>query len=369
MRAGEGDRDAGDGIGSSTRVESSRSARFAIFLAVASILVCTAALGTRTLTTIDLGYHLAYGEQALATGRLVDHNPYLYALPPEDLPPADRPAPGPASWYDETGRYRFPNANWLSQLAMAAVYGQGGIAGLCVLTSVLVAALSALLLVGSRRVGLTWAASAAGLLWIGLIAYSRFNLRPELFGYLSFSALLLLLGPLVLDPKRAAELRPPQVLAAVGVQLSFVNLHSYWPLGPFLGGAVFFECLVRSVATPASDSSAAVPRVWQRARNRSALLVLVMLLMSFANPWTWRLAALPFETLAYLREYDIGGTPGAHPWSYILEFRQTLRPEFPDRVSDYAILGMLGLCDLWWARQETTIVADHAQVGQWLAHA
>jgi hypothetical protein len=346
MRAGGGDSGAGDGIGSSTRVESSRSARFAIFLAVASILVCTAALGTRTLTTIDLGYHLAYGEQTLATGRLVDHNPYLYALPPEDLPPADRPAPGPASWYDETGRYRFPNANWLSQLVMAAVYGQGGIAGLCVLTGVLVSALSVLVLVGSRRVGLTWAASAAGLLWIGLIAYSRFNLRPELLGYLPFSALLLLLGPLVLDPKRAAELRPLQILAAVGVQLSFVNLHSYWPLGLFLGGAVFFECLVRSVATPAGDSSGAVPRAWQRARNRSALLVLGMLLMSFANPWTWRLAALPFETLAYLREHEIGGTPGAHPWSHILEFRGTLHPAFPDLVSDYAILGMLGLASL-----------------------
>ena len=68
----------------------------AIFLAVASTLVCTAALGTRTLTSLDLGYHLAYGEQALATGRLVDHNPYLYALPPQDLAAGRSPRPG--SW-------------------------------------------------------------------------------------------------------------------------------------------------------------------------------------------------------------------------------------------------------------------------------
>jgi len=305
-----------------------------------------AALGTRSLTTIDLGYHLAYGEEALATGRLVDHNPYLYALPPRTLLPADRPAPGPASWYDETGRYRFPNANWLSQLAMGGAYAWGGVAGLCVLTSVLVSALSALLLLASRRMGLSWVASAAGLLWIGLVASSRFNLRPELFGYLSFVALLLLLGPLVLDPKRAAELRTPWLLAVVGVQLSFVNLHSYWPLGPFLGGVVFFESLVRSVTAPASDPNGAASRVWQRARNRSALLVLAMLLVSFANPWTWRLAALPFETLVYLHEHEIGGAPGTHPWSYIVEFRQTLRPAFPDRISDYAVLGMLALAAL-----------------------
>lgn len=77
MRSGAGDSAAGNGIGSPTIVESSRSAGFAIFLAVASALVGMAALGTRTLTTVDLGYHLAYGEQGLATGRLVDHNPYL----------------------------------------------------------------------------------------------------------------------------------------------------------------------------------------------------------------------------------------------------------------------------------------------------
>ena len=182
MRAGAGDSGEGDGIGSPTIVDSSRSACFAIFLAVATTLVCTAALGTRTLTSLDLGYHLAYGERALATGRLVDHNPYLYALPPQDLPPAERPAPGPASWYDETGRYRFPNANWLSQLAMTTAYRWGGISSLCLLTSGLVSALSVLLLLASRRMGLSWISYPAGLLWIAKIAYSRFKLRPEQCG-------------------------------------------------------------------------------------------------------------------------------------------------------------------------------------------
>ncbi|MCH7708917.1 MAG: hypothetical protein IH884_10530, partial [Myxococcales bacterium] len=83
MSAGAGDSGADDGIGSPTIVESSRSVRFAIYLAVGSTLVSMAALGTRTLTSVDLGYHLAYGEQLLTTGRLVDHNPYLYTLPPE----------------------------------------------------------------------------------------------------------------------------------------------------------------------------------------------------------------------------------------------------------------------------------------------
>jgi len=346
MLSGAGDSGASGGIPSPTSVAVSRSTRVLTFLAVGSVLVSTAALGTRTLTTIDLGYHLAYGEEALETGRVVDHNPYLYTLPPADLPAESRPAPGPASWYDDTGRYRFPNANWLSQLVMAAAYAWGGITALGALTTVLASALSALFLLGSRRMGLSWLAAGAGLLGLGLVAHSRLNLRPELFGYLSLSTLLLLLGPLVLDAKRAAELRPTQVLAVVALQLLFVNLHSYWPLGVLLAGAILCECLARGVATPASDSGAAARRIWQRARNRSALLVLAMLLVGFVNPWTWRLVALPFETLAYLRQHAIGGTRGVHPWSYILEFQGTLHSAFPDRVSDWAILGMLGLVAL-----------------------
>jgi hypothetical protein len=303
-------------------------------------------LGTRTLTSLDLGYHLAYGEHALATGRLVDHNDYIYTLPPEGLSSSDRPAPGPGSWYDERGRYRFPNANWLSQVSMAAVYRWRGVTGLCLLTVGLTLALGLLALRISRRLELSWVAAAAGLVWLGLVGYSRFNLRPELFGYVAFAGELALLGPIVVEPRRAAEIDWRLFVPVAVLHLAYVNLHSYWLLGSFVSAAIFFECCVRSILAPRGDAGRHGRRLWRRARLRSGALLAALFALSFANPWTWRLAALPLETLVYLQEHQIGGVAGAHPWSYILEFRKTLHPGFPDRVSDFAIAGMLLLAGL-----------------------
>ena len=71
-------------------------------------------LGVRTLSSPDLGYHLAYGDVFLQTGWPVDSNDFLYTLPPV-LPGQRRPASGPGCWYDHQGTYRFANANWLAQ--------------------------------------------------------------------------------------------------------------------------------------------------------------------------------------------------------------------------------------------------------------
>ena len=49
------------------------------------------------LASVDLGYHLAYGRQWLSLRRIVDCDPFIFA------------APG----------YRFVNANWAGQIAMA----------------------------------------------------------------------------------------------------------------------------------------------------------------------------------------------------------------------------------------------------------
>lgn len=308
----------------------------AVGVAVASALVCLFVLGTRTLTSVDLGYHLAYGEQALTAGQLVDHNAYLYTLPPQNLEPSARPEPGPGSWYDDQGRYRFPNANWLSQVAMAAVYRWGGITGLCLLASGLVLAVSVLLLRSSRRMELHWLAGAAGLLWFGLVSFSRFNLRPELFGYLVFACELALLGPIILAPKKAAQMSGRLIVAVALFHLLFVNFHSYSLLGLLVGGAIFAECLIRTRFASGEDRD-----TWRQALQRSGLLLVAMVAVSFANPWTWRVAVLPVQTLLYLREHQIGGVPGAHPWSNIFEFQQTLHAAFPDRVSDFAIAGLL----------------------------
>jgi hypothetical protein len=300
--------------------------RGAVFVAVAAATLCALALGTRTLTSLDLGYHLAYGEEALTTGHLVDHNPYLYTLPSQDLPASQRPTPGPGNWYDQQGRYRFPNANWLSQIAMAAAYRWEGARGLGGMATALVLGIAVLGLWTSRRLELPWTVAAAGLLGLGLVASSRLNLRPELFGYLALAAEVAVLAPIVVAPKRAEQLRASSIVALTALHGLFVNLHSYWMLGLLIAGAVFADTCLRG---------------GPQARRNAGMLLAAMVAVSFANPWTWRLALLPLQTLAYLQEHQIGGGPGTHPWSYILEFAPTVHAGFPDRPSDFAIAALL----------------------------
>jgi len=94
--------------------------RIVTALALAGALALAVLLAVRPLISPDLGYHLAYGEEFLETGRIVDTNSeFLYTLPAD----ADYGGQmGPGCWYDADGQYRFPNANWLSQLALAKRY-------------------------------------------------------------------------------------------------------------------------------------------------------------------------------------------------------------------------------------------------------
>ena len=115
--------------------------RLLVWLAVAAAVIAGMLFAARELSTEDLGYHLDYGNQLLATGHPVDHDADLYTLPAPDMPAAQRPTPGPGCWYDDAGRYRFPNANWLTQGLIAVAYQVGGVPALNAQLIVLVAGL------------------------------------------------------------------------------------------------------------------------------------------------------------------------------------------------------------------------------------
>ena len=344
-------------------------------------------LGVRPLSSNDLGYHLAYGDTFLDTGRLVDTNPFLYTLPGSagespgqqaNAAPASRPDPGPGCWYDADGRYRFPNANWLSQVIQSLVHRAAGIGGLWALQAALAGGVFLLMALAMRRMGVPWAWTAAGLTLAGLVSYQRLDLRPELFGYLVLAAEALLLLP----RSRAANGKPAipvwRLVVATLLQLLLVNLHSYFLLGLALTGAVWMESLLRMVwrraqsracaktqahngTKPKRESSGgteartrAVTQASEQtpSSGRSGFVRLSILLVlqvgaSFANPWGWRLAALPVQTLLFLRENQIGPpvhSLAGHPWSLIGEFLQPLAPEaFVGAKATYAYLVLLGL--------------------------
>lgn len=321
-----------------------RCARAIIAAAVAAAFVCCTALGVRRLMSLDLGYHLAYGEQFWKAGRIVDHNAFIYTLPAADLPPGERPEPGPGCWYDQKGRYRFPNANWLTQVVMAGVYLLAGTGGLCALTAALTAGLFALTLATMRRLGVPWVVAGAALLLIAPLVHPRLNLRPEMLTYVLLVGQMFLLARPARDAA-AAAIRWPTAAGLVGLQLLLVNLHSYFPLGLALTGAVFAHYLLVWLWRHVRSRGSAPAVEAARAAGRLGLVLAGQVVVCLANPWTWRLAVLPVQTLAYLRAHDIGAGAGAgaHPWAYILELRPTLGRGFPAGFRDYTLCAALAL--------------------------
>ena len=306
-------------------------------------------LGVRTLSTPDLGYHLAYGEHFLDTGRIVDDSLGLYpTIPPEkakyDLPPG--------AWIDASGSYRFPNANWLSQVVLALVHRGAGVKGLSVLLAVLVAGLAAAGLVALRRLGAGGLGMAAGLVLMAMVAYERFLLRPELFGYLVLAWQLCLLNP----PARAGEddgAGPswPAVAGLIVLQALLVNLHSYFLLGLGLTGAAAAAHLGRflwgRLRKPRDE------RGDEGFRQRGVRLGAAMggqVLVCFLNPWTWRLAVLPIQTLRFMSRHRIAGAEAVdtgHPWAIIGEFfRPFAWGVFEHSRASYAYGVLLGVAGL-----------------------
>ena len=183
---------------------------------------------------------------------------------------------------------------------------------------------------------------AAGLILTGMVAQGRFNVRPELFGYLLLAGQLSLLadGP---RGKRAA-------VALVVMQLLLVNLHSYFILGLALTGAVLADRLVRLgwARLRGGQQDEASARIRQEAKLLGAVLG-GQVAVCFANPWTWRLAVLPVQTLLYMRKHHIasGGLAlTGHPWSHIGEFFRPFAAAFFEVKATYAYVALLGLAGL-----------------------
>ncbi len=295
---------------------------WAIALLTAPALLA-GALAVRTVTSFDVGYHLAYGEEFLNHGRIVRTNQFMYTRLDGNIL-SDPRAFGPGAWYSpRDGKYHFINANWLSQVLMAAGHRLGGMTALTACQVALVAGLFALVVATMRRgrLGWEWAAVGAALTMMG--AYSRFNLRPELFGYVVLAGQWCILVRGDIGWRGVAGLAALQMLA--------VNLHSYFLLGPALAGTWLADALLRWYwhrirRRPVPEGLARRLKIFAAATGG-------MLLATVVNPGTVRGALMPVETLIYVfREGISGRVPGApgaaHPWAFITELISPLSPEF-----------------------------------------
>jgi hypothetical protein len=308
--------------------------RGSVGIAIAAAAIFTLALAWRPNMSTDTGYHLAYGETFLSTGRIVDGHDFIYTeLDPRSLTePGNRP---PGAWYDAAhGRYRFPNANYASQIVMAGVYRAGGWFGLGLLQLALVAGTWALMLLAMRALAVPPLAIAGGALLAAVVSSERFALRPELFAAILLAAILYLVA--------GARGHPRRLLALPAVQWLFVQFHSFWLLGLATAGAWLLGEAIglagrATNGTRATDGNGTAARL--RHVRRLALAFAAMIVVAFLNPWGWRLALLPVQTLAFLKAQNLSGAAGAatpHPWTQIAELRGPFEGAIAHMRSTYA---------------------------------
>ena len=222
----------------------------------------------------------------LETGRIVTVDPFIYGA----------------------SDHFFINANWLSQALMAALFDRFGWIGLFALRVGLVVCAFAFVIAIARRLG----ADASGIAWTvlaaGLGAYERFSMRPELFSYAIMMAQLWLL-------LRGVDRWTTRIGVPL-LQAAWVNLHSYFLIGPAITlclGAGRLFC----------DSNAS-----RQERRRTFVQWMLVLgaqtLACLANPWGLAGMFFPLRTLGYLRAthamgHAVGDPSG--PWGVLSEFQ------------------------------------------------
>ncbi len=298
-------------------------------------------LGTRPIVSHDIGYHLAYGDHLLSTGRIVQTNRFIYT--PLDATVLRDPAElGPGCRFDpDTGTYSFINANWLSQAILSAAHRLGGMIGLSLLHSALVAGMVTVVVLILRRgsgvgAGVPWQWIAPAVILIALTSYERMDLRPE-----SFSAMVLV-GQLalLLSPRFGWK----HAAAVIALQLLAVNLHSYFLLGIALAGAMLAGAALhwvwaRAVTGNVSPELASRVKWFGLAAGGSALAAL-------CNPWFSRGAIFPIQTLLYLAKHRIvGSAPSldSHPWALIGEMVPALSVQLRNVLATKAFMVVLAL--------------------------
>jgi len=265
-----------------------RSTALLASLGVVAAAALALALGWFEFSSVDLGYHIAYGRKFLDSGRIVDCDPFIYAA----------------------RDHVFVNANWAWQALVAWTERQWGLAGLGTVRVAFLSVTIAGVIGLSRRSGAGWGATGLVLVLAGMGAYERFDFRPELASYALGAAQLWLV------------LRPPRRMftacaSTFALQVMWVNSHSYFLIGP-----------LTTAAMSAGDAARWIARERDAEGRRTARLRLAMLAAQiaacFVNPWGVSGATFPFQTLQTLRQQGVMSGDGGGPWAEIREFKAPL---------------------------------------------
>lgn len=211
----------------------------------------------------DTGWHIRTGEYILDHGRLPAGDPYSFTKPG-------------APWYAW---------EWLSDVALAAVYRWSGLKGVTLLAGLVIAAYLTLMV----RRSLAWGANALIALaccFLGAGASSiHFLARPHIF-----TLLLLTVSLRLLERDRARPGRA--VWWLVPLTALWANLHA-----GFLALLASLAIVAAGEAVELAWACGSARMAWQALRRRAALLA-ACAAASLANPYGFRLHQHVF---AYLR--------------------------------------------------------------------
>jgi len=318
-------------------IASGRVPRLLGAVALVAAFGLVAAMSWRTITSVDLGYHLAYGDEFLDRGRLVDSSRFIYTdVAPKGIGGGLDFAAG--GWYEpRTGRYRFTSPSYASEIVMSMVYRWGGATGLCLLRAVLLLGTFAAAALIMRRLDVGAAWMAAGIVLIAMTAYPRFLLRPELFAYLLLAVQLRLLLSRRIGPAVAGAL--------VLIQLVSVQFHSYWVFGPVFSACFFVDAAARATWIKAVRGWRPDGNLIRRTKWLGGI-VAAQIAAAFVNPWTWRIPALPIQMLLYMRRHNITAGPettSGHPWARVAELYPAFSSVFFHRQATYAFAVVLAV--------------------------
>ncbi|MBI3695022.1 MAG: hypothetical protein HY238_09325 [Acidobacteria bacterium] len=209
--------------------------------------------GMALLSDGDTGWHIRTGEYILQN----------HSMPRQDLFSFSRAGQPWFAW------------EWLSEVIFAGLHKAGGLAGVVLLSGVVIAATSAVVFRYMIWQGSDMLVAVVLMLVAGSASTVHWLARPHLFSYLFLAVAIWVL--------EADRRRPTQwVFALAGLSVLWTNLHGGFvallvTLGIYLGGNI-----VETLWAPAGERS------WGRAKRYGILLGLA-LAATLVNPYTWRL--------------------------------------------------------------------------------
>ncbi|MBM7843595.1 hypothetical protein [Herpetosiphon giganteus] len=166
--------------------------------------------------------------------------------------------------------------SWLAEVLFSWTYQLGGLVAILQLRNMLLIATYGLLLWhGLRRAKGNGRAAMLGLVFMVIVAFNNWNVRPQMFSWLLFAATFVIVSEVATErwSTKALWLLPI-------IEIAWVNLHGAFTLGPILVGAAAVGAIIdRRRDHPEAPIYATMRALW--------LAFAAMLAATLINPRGW----------------------------------------------------------------------------------